>query len=74
MTINEMARQFSNSLRGRYIIGQALHIAIGELKKVPLPHREESNIADMEFLMNELFPIYSAALQAKLTFGKGMIG
>ena len=72
MTIGEMARQFSNSPRGRYIIGQALYIAIEKLKKVPSPQREESNIRDMEFLMRELFPLYEVAEQAKRTFGKAV--
>lgn len=49
------------STRGHYIIGQALYIAIKEMKKVPSPYTEFSNIVDMELLMNEIFPIYKSA-------------
>ena len=55
----EKAVNFCNSIRGRYIIGQALHIAIEELNKVPAPHKEPSNIQDMEFLRDNLFNMYS---------------
>jgi hypothetical protein len=72
MTIHEKAVQFLNSVRGRYILGQALHIAVEELKRVPPPYREESNIADMEFLVDELFPMYAAVAQAEKTFRRGV--
>lgn len=44
------------SIRGRYIISQALHYGIQELSKVPSPHKEVSNIADMRYLKDTLFP------------------
>ena len=47
-----------NSERGNYLISQALVLAIKDLKKVPKPRREVSNIQDMEVLL-ELFPIYA---------------
>ena len=48
-----IAAEFVTSYRGRIIIGQALKIAIAELEKVKLPHRQQSNIEDMEYLLEE---------------------
>ena len=48
-----IAAEFVTSYRGRLIIGQALKIAIAELEKVQLPHRQVSNISDMEYLLDE---------------------
>jgi len=53
----EVAAAFARSLRGQYIIGQALSVAIKTMKKVPHPHTEVSNIEDMEFLLEHLYPI-----------------
>ena len=58
MKDTEKAMEFLNSIRGRYIVSQALSIAIRQLKAVKPPHTEVSNIADMEFLHKNLFPIY----------------
>ena len=52
------AIRFVNSLRGKYIMSQALCIAVKEMSKVKHPHKEMSNIADMEYLIEYLFPIY----------------
>jgi len=38
-------------MRERYIITQALVVAIKELEKVPAPFTEISNIADMKHLL-----------------------
>ena len=54
-----------NSQRGAYIIGQALHIAVEEMEKVPEPHREISNIDDMKLIRDELFPLYTRIVQVK---------
>ena len=43
------------SIRGRYIIAQALKYGIQELSKVPSPYKEVSNIADMQYLKDTLF-------------------
>lgn len=59
-----IAGRLLNSERGHYIISQALVVAIKQLKKVPIPHREISNIQDMEMLL-ELFPIYAAVENVK---------
>jgi len=46
----DIGTRLQHSLRGRYIIGQALSVAIQTMRKVPMPHREVSNIEDMEIL------------------------
>ncbi len=49
------AIEFAESLRGNYILGQALHYAIKELEKVPVPYREVSNISDMKYIRDNLY-------------------
>lgn len=53
----EIAINLMNSKRGEYLFSQALFLAKEKLKETQPPHREESNIQDMEILL-ELFPIY----------------
>ena len=53
----QVARKLFASMRGQYIIGQALYIAIKELDKVPGAMKEVSNIEDMKLLMYNLFPM-----------------
>jgi len=50
---------FLASLRGQYIMAQALEVAIDTLEKVePSYMREVSNIADMKFLREKFnFPV-----------------
>jgi hypothetical protein len=48
------------SLRGQYIIGQALYLALESMQNRPEISREHSNEADMKLLMEEIFPIYYA--------------
>jgi hypothetical protein len=53
------AHAFLASMRGRYIVSQALHVAIKEMSAVePAVMREESNIADMQYLKDTIFPLY----------------
>ena len=52
------AIEFADSWRGQYIISQALHIAIDSLKQVEKGLREESNINDMKYLEEYVFPMY----------------
>jgi len=55
------AMEFLNTHRGQYIMGQALAIAINALESVePEVMREQSNISDMKFLMENLFPMGAA--------------
>jgi len=56
----DQALMFFNSVRGRYIISQALYYAIKTLEKVPSPHTEVSNIEDMQFLLDNLFPMFKS--------------
>jgi hypothetical protein len=52
------AIDFLGSLRGNYIVGQALAIAIQQLESVHPPEmRELSNISDMKYLAENLFSI-----------------
>jgi hypothetical protein len=47
------------SPRGQYILSQALTVAIETLESVEPPAmRELSNIEDMRFIRDNLFPIY----------------
>ena len=54
----EEALKFALSLRGNYIISQALHYAIGELSKVKGVHKEVSNINDMKYLKENFFNLF----------------
>ena len=63
MNEQNKAIEFASSVRGQYIISQALCLAIQKLDDdtAGRPHlREDSNISDMEYLRDELFPIYKA--------------
>ena len=51
----ELAGDFLASIRGRFIIAQALHYGIQELEKVKGVHKEVSNINDMHYLKDNLF-------------------
>ena len=57
------AVQFTSTFRGQYIISQALAVAIDSLKEVPEPYTEHSNIADMQYLLDNLFTIYPMVSQ-----------
>ena len=52
------AIEFAGSLRGNYIISQALTKAIEVMNKEPLELKEMSNIADMEYLKDNLFNVF----------------
>ena len=63
---SEEAAEFANTIRGQYIISQALTIASGYLLELenrddPYPHignhAEPSNRTDMDYLV-EAFPLY----------------
>ena len=49
------AEMFLSSMRGRYIIAQALHYGINALESVKGAWREVSNINDMKYLRDEIF-------------------
>ena len=53
------AAEFVNSHRGQYIMSQALYIAIEVMKQVDGEFQERSNIKDMEYLRDNLWPMYT---------------
>jgi len=54
-TLKEQAFELLDSMRGRYIVSQALHYGIQELESIPVPYQETSNLMDMTLLREELF-------------------
>jgi len=52
---HDRAVEFLGSLRGRYIMAQALHYAIEALDSVEGVHKEVSNLDDMRYIRDELF-------------------
>ena len=58
MSRAEDAIELFRSMRGQLIVGQALHYGLKALRAIePEVMQEKSNIADMELLLEELFPI-----------------
>jgi hypothetical protein len=53
------AWKFALSMRGQYILAQALSVAIETMSKVPHPHTEVSNIEDMKYILESLFPVFA---------------
>ena len=70
MTKKEEAVELSMSIRGQYIISQALTKAIEVMEKEPETKREVSNIADMKFLLHNLFPLFYVTQKAEKEFRK----
>lgn len=64
----EVLNRFLNSERGKYIVGQALVIAVRCMKRKPMHMREVSNIADMEYLIENAFPLYKMIKEAEKEF------
>lgn len=62
--MSEKTKKTTLTPRDHYIISQALYVAIDTLSRVPMPEREISNIDDMNFLMETLFPLYPAVVEA----------
>jgi len=50
--------EFSQSPRGRFIMAQALYYGIKKLTEVEGVMREASNISDMKYLLDVLYPEY----------------
>ena len=55
MTSKSKAIEFMSSMRGQYIVAQALSKGIKVMKAVPAPYTEISNIADAEYILTEVF-------------------
>ena len=59
----EKAVNFANSMRGQLIMAQALDKAIEVMKAVqPEYLQEKSNIADMEYMQENLFSAFPPAI------------
>ncbi len=64
MTETEKAFAFSTSMRGQYIISQALCLAIDMMSAVePEQLKEQSNISDMEYLRDNIYPMFHIVQQ-----------
>ena len=63
------AIKFAQSMRGQLIISQALMVAITKLRMVDKPLQQTSNLKDMEYLLNELYPIYNIVKEAEKLHG-----
>ena len=61
----EVAFEFLVSLRGQFIMGQALQVAIEAMESVEPEMRERSNIQDMKFLRDNLFNLGAAISNAR---------
>lgn len=60
----EKAFEFSNSMRGQYIISQALCLAIDMMSAVePEQLKEQSNISDMKYLRDNIYPMFHIVQQ-----------
>ena len=66
MTKEQEAIEFLGSVRGQYIMGQALQLAIESLESVaPEVMREISNISDMKFIRDHLFSMGASVTAMK---------
>ena len=52
------AAEFAASIRGRYVISQALHYAIKTLEQVDEARQEVSNIDDMKYIHRNVYPLF----------------
>ena len=57
-TRKERAKNLLDSIRGHFIVSQALLLAIEAIEKRPFRHQEPSNVEDMKLLLDEIFPLY----------------
>ena len=62
---SDKAIEFLQSFRGQYIVGQALCLAIKEINARPKHEQEPSNVGDMEFLIENVFPLYRRVEEAR---------
>ena len=53
--IKQRACEFASSVRGQFIIGKALAVAIETLSKLPTNKKPSSDIDDMIYLTENLF-------------------
>ena len=63
ITINKKeAKEFLNTVRGQYIVSQALFVAAEAMRDESPERIEHSNISDMDYLRENLFSAYSEEL------------
>lgn len=68
---HDMALELLQSIRGRLLMGQALHYAIKSLKAVEPPiMQERSNIEDMEMISTLFEPFFSLYTTGKVALDK----
>ena len=60
MQMVQETQDFANSPRGKFIQAQALYYGIKKLCEVEGVLREVSNISDMKYLLDVLYPGYEA--------------
>jgi|6_EtaG_2_1085325.scaffolds.fasta_scaffold01456_6 hypothetical protein len=66
------ASNFMRSMRGRYILAQALYYGIRALKEVqPDVMQEKSNIDDMQYLQSTLFNFPDFLFEEQMAQNKG---
>jgi len=58
MQMVKESQEFADSPRGKFIQAQALYYGIKKLCEVEGVLREESNISDMKYLLDVLYPGY----------------
>ena len=58
----EIAGEFQSSMRGKYIVAKALNIAYKKLDEVEGVFKEVSDIADMRYLLENLYTQFPEAL------------
>tara|TARA_R100001480_G_scaffold77147_2_gene87187 strand:+ start:1034 stop:1279 length:246 start_codon:yes stop_codon:yes gene_type:complete len=58
-TKKQRALLLMDSMRGHFIVSQALLLAIELMEsRTKIEEQEPSNVADMQLLLDELFPMY----------------
>ena len=60
MDMVKETQEFANSPRGKFIQAQALYYGIKKLAEVEGVMREVSNICDMKYLLDVLYPGYES--------------
>ena len=61
----EAARQLATSIRGAYLLSQALYYGIQAMERESGPMRESSNIADMKELREHVFTMFADPAETK---------
>ena len=59
--------EFAQSPRGRFIQAQALYYGMKKLSEVEGVLREVSNICDMKYLLDVLYPGYATIFESRAT-------